>query len=326
MKHTAVAVLAVILVLAGIDAASAKEWLVDRVSGSAWAASSSQQRFQLKPQMKLVEGLTISTSQNGRVRLTSDGSSITMSPGSVAVISSSGLFTRKTQVVQQIGVVEFDVEKRSRPHFSIQTPYLAAVVKGTKFTIRVSSKKATLGVDRGLVHVTDLASGQSADVAQGQRAATGKNGAGLSTAGRTAPEVVQGMPAAPQVAPPGRQLAAFAANLSANASAITSQGRGRASSRGDNESGTSEASSAGTGNGEGNNGPGSSTRAGDGQESKAGKSGQNGGSHGHDKGGGHGKGEKNGGHSADGSGKGNKGGKGSDKGDKGGHGHGPRND
>ncbi|WP_210161477.1 hypothetical protein [Rhizobium leguminosarum] len=60
----------------------------------------------------------------------------------------------KTEVLQQIGTLDLEIEKRSQPHTTVQTPYLEAVVKGTIFHVTVGKTKASVSVDRGLVQVT----------------------------------------------------------------------------------------------------------------------------------------------------------------------------
>jgi hypothetical protein len=307
MKHLVAAILAGILLLFQVSASLAKDWLVERVSGTAWATSASHQRLQLKPHMTVAEGLTISTSQSGRVRLVSDGSSISLSPGSVAVVSSRGFFVRKTQVVQQVGMIEFDVEKRSRPYFFIETPYLAAVVKGTKFTVTVSNTSAALNVERGLVHVTDLASGESADVGRGQQAAARRGAAGLRTAGKTIPCITPGTPVAPSIAPPGRQLASFSAMRAER----QSLGKDSDQEAGGGASGAGDGSGNGGGKGDGN-GNGGTGKGGKGSEGgKGGEHGAGGTGDGHGGGGkgdGHGGGGKGDGHGGGGKGDGHGGG------------------
>ena len=79
--------------------------------------------------------------------------------------------------------VTFDVDRQNVRHFAVETPYLAAVVKGTHFTVRVGGKGAAVMVARGLVGVTDLATGESADVPPGQSAAVGASYSHLTISG-----------------------------------------------------------------------------------------------------------------------------------------------
>src|SRR5690606_32440773 len=76
---------------------------------------------------------------------------------------------RVTKILQSVGRIEFEVDSRKVRHFSVETPYLAAAVKGTRFTVDVRRGSASVGVKRGRVEVTDLKSGDRVDVMPGQR-------------------------------------------------------------------------------------------------------------------------------------------------------------
>ncbi|MDF9822961.1 hypothetical protein M2308_005761 [Rhizobium leguminosarum] len=112
----------------------------------------------------------ISTGPRGRVQLVRGVESLSFQPNTVAGIYTSGFGERKTEVVEQTGVLDLEIEKRSKPHTTVQTPFLAAVVKGTNFRVSVSKSAAEVTVNRGLVQVTSFASGQRANVGPGQGA------------------------------------------------------------------------------------------------------------------------------------------------------------
>ena len=44
------------------------------------------------------------------------------------------------QIVEQIGNVVFSIKKGGVPHFGVTTPHLAAVVKGTTFSVTVDAE------------------------------------------------------------------------------------------------------------------------------------------------------------------------------------------
>ena len=75
-----------------------------------------------------------------------------------------------TTIIHQSGSILLDVEKRNVKHFEVETPYLAAVVKGTQFRVTVEQGAARVDVVRGQVEVTDFKSGQFAMVQPGQAA------------------------------------------------------------------------------------------------------------------------------------------------------------
>ncbi len=76
-----------------------------------------------------------------------------------------------TTITQQAGSILLEVEKKNVKHFEVETPYLAAVVKGTQFRVTVSASGATVDVTRGQVEVSDFKSGQIAMVMPGQHTA-----------------------------------------------------------------------------------------------------------------------------------------------------------
>jgi hypothetical protein len=80
-----------------------------------------------------------------------------------------------TTVKQYFGKVEVEAEVQAVQHFAVQTPHMAAVVKGTRFTVLSNETGSEVRVDRGAVSVEDredgshvtIVAGQTAEVAQG---------------------------------------------------------------------------------------------------------------------------------------------------------------
>lgn len=58
------------------------------------------------------------------------------------------------QIIQDYGSAMFNIGKKADPHFGVETPYLAAVVKGTTFIIAVGADGATLQVTEGAVEAS----------------------------------------------------------------------------------------------------------------------------------------------------------------------------
>jgi hypothetical protein len=59
-----------------------------------------------------------------------------------------------TQVLQSVGSAIYKISKQKQPHFQVDTPYMAAVVKGTAFTVKVDDEEASVTVTEGLVEVS----------------------------------------------------------------------------------------------------------------------------------------------------------------------------
>jgi hypothetical protein len=73
-------------------------------------------------------------------------------------------------VLMRQGNLDLDIEKLGVPHFAVQTPVLAAVVKGTQFSVAIAGGDGAVSVDTGRVQVTALAGGEQVDVTSGQAA------------------------------------------------------------------------------------------------------------------------------------------------------------
>ena len=180
-----------LIAFVGCSSPARAEWQVVRVSGTAIAAQSGMAPFRLASGSTVPDDVTIETGSSGRVMLKRETSTIVVAPLSSMTLS-DGLFGITTTALQRVGQVDYQVEKREVRYFSVETPSMAAVVKGTRFSVRVARNSSSVSVSRGLVGVTDLASGNSADLAPGQRAAT--DGQGLHLSGRGKPPVTPGQP------------------------------------------------------------------------------------------------------------------------------------
>lgn len=199
MRRPVQLIVAVMICLFG-GQARAQDWTVSRVTGAAWVQTATD-AVALTVGMKIRKGSTIKTGPQSRALLVHAGDSMTMSPGTIVVIPARPDKGLKTTILQQVGQIALSIERRKAPHFSVQTPLIAAVVKGTEFTVTVSRSAATVGVTRGLVSVKSLASGETADVGPGQAAGVSlKNGPGLKVSGvKETPQVVPGPPQAAKV-------------------------------------------------------------------------------------------------------------------------------
>ena len=192
MRIPVLLLLAGLILLSGANGSFARDWIVERVAGTVWSVEEGREPVKLQRQMQVRVGATIKTLGNGRVRMVNAKNAMTMSPNSLATITRDGwLFGARTRVLQEKGTIEFEVETRGRPQCEVKTPYLAAVVKGTKFTVSVTATSGTVAVARGLVGVTDAKSGQSADVGAGQKASASATSGGLSTSASANAEVGQ---------------------------------------------------------------------------------------------------------------------------------------
>ena len=202
--HRVTQFLAAAFVLAsasGTLAADDGVWTVSKSSGEVWLSSSGAQPASLTPEETLKPGDTVRTGRTGRVLLQRGEEKILISPNSVVGLPTEAKDGLATTIMQQAGSILLEVEKRNVKHFEVETPYLAAVVKGTQFRVTVNAASTSVEVTRGQVEVADFRSGQIAQVLPGQHATTfaqGKPGLTLGGSGAFNP-IEQGKPRAPSI-------------------------------------------------------------------------------------------------------------------------------
>ena len=176
--------LAIVSTIASVSSAlAADEWVVVKISGEAWSMPKDGTPAAISVGQSLPSGQFVQTSRNGRVQLTRGVTTVQVMPNSlIGLPVPEG---ERSVLVQQAGTVALSVEKKGVEHFEVKTPYLAAVVKGTQFTVQLNGRRAAVSVSEGRVDVTDFKSGQSVLVLPGQRASVTPMGAsGLHVSGR----------------------------------------------------------------------------------------------------------------------------------------------
>ncbi len=303
-----------------IPTAQAAEWMVKRMSGKVWIKPQGAQPASLKSGMVVPARTTITTRRGARVMLVRGNETMMIGPNSVVGIPPQPRKGRTT-IYQQAGQVLFDVDKKHVKHFSVETPFLAAVVKGTQFVVSVGSDNATVTVGRGRVAVSDHDSGDRTEITGGQSASTGE---GLNVSGQgELPAVKAGRPQTPKVAPPApdRYVRAISRGKAKNAFKDMSKAWGLtiaaslddadyASNGNGNSGGNGNGNSGGNGNGNsGGNGNGNS--GGNGNGNSGGNGNGNSGGNGNGNSGGNGNGNSggngNGNSGSNGNGNGNNG-------------------
>src|SRR3569832_850757 len=167
-----------------------------------------------------------------------------------------------TTVKQYFGTVSVEAQVEEVQHFAVQTPYLAAVVKGTRFTVNSGQTGASVAVQRGHVAVEDkhdhthvmLEVGQSAKVDVVQTAsAIVVSGAG------DLPGVVPAIVAlTASTTSSGGETSKSEGNSDKSKSDDGSNGKSGKGASDDGSSGNGDGNSGSSGNGNGNSGIGNS--------------------------------------------------------------------
>ena len=146
----------------------ADDWMVDRLRGEvlvqvagAWQALQRGDIVSDESRIRSLDG--------SRVVFTRGAEAIELSGATeIRIFDQAG--QRMTTVMQAYGTVTVEAERLQVQHFSIQTPYLAAIVKGTRFTVHSSDGQSSVDVERGLVQVQDYVHGVATDITPGQSA------------------------------------------------------------------------------------------------------------------------------------------------------------
>jgi hypothetical protein len=158
--------LAIIMALLVPSSALAADWVAVKLRGHVLQLIDSQWEPVARGDV-ISDDRVIRTLKDGRVELQRDNETIALAPDTqIQIRDKAG--KKFTTVTQHFGAVSIEADVREVQHFAVETPYLAAVVKGTRFTVTSDDKGASVKVARGLVDVVALATGAHADIPAGQ--------------------------------------------------------------------------------------------------------------------------------------------------------------
>jgi hypothetical protein len=138
--------------------AQALEWRVSETSGPVSLVNGDQKRAVTRG-MKLQPGDAVHAGAGGRAVLVQGRDFVTVSANSRVTVPTADKATGFVKLLQDWGQALFKIEKKGTPHFGVNTPSLAAVVKGTTFSITVDRSGSSLQVTEGAVEVATLDGG-----------------------------------------------------------------------------------------------------------------------------------------------------------------------
>src|SRR5215813_3224713 len=146
--------------LAAIDPnarTGAAGWRVDGITGQASAHRGAGAATPLAVGQVLSAGSEVETGAGAVVFLSHNGDRLVIQPNSRLRIDDPGTGGLLDHFMQSLGSVFYDVEPRKNRSFGVTAPYVAAIVKGTRFLVAVEPDKNSVRVDRGrvLVQSTD---------------------------------------------------------------------------------------------------------------------------------------------------------------------------
>lgn len=254
-----IAATAFFAVIFAFGPASAAEWTVNRVSQPAKYTNDGKTWHLIKRGTTIPNSSWINTGRGGRVALQRGDDTMMITGYTLIAAVERGTDARpKTTLIQRYGKITVDVEKRGYDQMTVKTPFMAAVVKGTKFTVTGTKHGSDIRVARGLVEVANIKSGQKAYVGAGGKAEIGASDQSIEISGSNTEMLTSSIAGSKNNAAEGAGSngAAKSGNVNAGPGANNAGGNGN----GNSGSGNSNAG----GNGNGNSGSGNSNAGGNG--------------------------------------------------------------
>ena len=142
--------------LAAIDPnarTGAAGWRVDGITGVAVAQRGAGAATPLAVGQVLSTGSEVETGAGAVVFLSRNGDRLIIRPNTHLRIDEPGTAGLLDHFMQSLGSVFYDVEPRKNRSFGVTAPYVAAIVKGTKFLVTVEPDRNSVRVDHGRVLV-----------------------------------------------------------------------------------------------------------------------------------------------------------------------------
>jgi len=158
MRKIALSAAPLLLAMSTSAVAAEAGWRLSEVSGDVRVISSGGARPATRGAL-LASGSTIVAGARSKAVIVRNKDVVVVSANSrirlVPTEQQKGFF----QIISEFGTSLFTIEHKKQPHFGVQTPYLAAVVKGTVFSVTVTASGASVQVTQGAVDVATLDGG-----------------------------------------------------------------------------------------------------------------------------------------------------------------------
>ena len=117
--------------------------------------------------MALVLPATVSTGEGGSIELSQAGSVFSVAPNTALEFFADDSGELVKRVVQSRGSAFYDIANREHRKLRIETPWLAAVVKGTQFNVTVETARASVALFEGLLRIEAPDTGEAIDLRAG---------------------------------------------------------------------------------------------------------------------------------------------------------------
>jgi hypothetical protein len=205
-------------------------------------------------------GDRLTTGDGGALVLTRGEDLVTMAENSQIEIVDPQPSTT-TLIDQPYGHVDYHVTKEKVPHFQVDAPLLATVVKGTTFSVDADQAQSSVTVSEGRVVAKNRRTGTSKSVGAGERGAVESGGRGVD---------VGAAPSGGSAAPASNG----ADSASSDGSGSDDSGGGNGKDKDKSNNGNGNSANGNSGNGNGSSGSGNSHGGGNGNSGKGGGGGK----------------------------------------------------
>lgn len=145
-------------------------WTVTEATGDARIRQDDGEWEHLFEGQIVSAGSEVEAGENSQITMVRGDDSITFSPGSRAAVPTDTGDASGPSLLQRLGTLLFRMETRESRDFTVQTPVLAAAIKGTIFTVTVDGDRSMVHVAEGMVEVTSLSNGEFEMVDPGETA------------------------------------------------------------------------------------------------------------------------------------------------------------
>lgn len=152
--------------------ALADDWMADKLRGQVMQLIDDQWQ-PLRRGMVVPDTRVIRTMKTGHVTLLRGSETVDLGPDTQIQIYDKAGRKPFTTVKQDFGTVSVEADVRQVQHFGVDTPFLAAVVKGTRFTVTSGKSGSSVSVRRGHVAVENLHTHSTVTLSVGQTATVG---------------------------------------------------------------------------------------------------------------------------------------------------------
>ena len=152
------------------SASAADGWVASEVTGQVTVQLGDSPAKPVLAGEELAPGSKVQSADGARAVLARNGDVMEVAANSAVELPVDEAGRPVKGVVQSLGTAMFKIITNPENPFTVKTPYLAAVIKGTTFSVTVNTGGTALHVTKGAVEVRSLLSNETSLIRAGQTA------------------------------------------------------------------------------------------------------------------------------------------------------------